>query len=118
MKVELFKKLIKEAVREVLIEELGTSTSNEKPQKSNVQESKVQTQPISVTSGNPIQDALLSTMKEFSRKDYSNFLLQENTDSFLDTSDSIEVGLDLTNLDFVKKASSILKLSDQKDKLK
>jgi hypothetical protein len=118
MKVDLLKKLIKEAVREVLIEELQLpkkTTVNTLPIKEDRNISSVSP---SIT-GNPLQDVLTLTKKELSSRDYSNFIINENVDSnnYIPTVDT-GIGLDLSNLDFVKKASSVYNLSKEKDRLK
>lgn len=116
MKVDLLKKLIKEAVREVLIEELQLSTK-QKPDTS-IKENHTASSNAGNISANPLQDALASTMKEFTRKDYSNFIINENSFTPEVQTPQIGVGLDLSNLDFVKKASSVYNLSKEKDKLR
>jgi hypothetical protein len=112
MKIELFKNLIKEAVREVLVEEFQLT---KKPLNTTVKE---ETIIHSSTSGNTLQDVLLSTMKELSKKDYNNFLMIEDDLSNQNNNILSEVGLDISGLNFVQKASKIYKLSNEKDLLR
>jgi hypothetical protein len=110
MKVELLKKIIKEAVREVLVEEF--QLLNKQPPVIPVKENKIMQTKVP---GNPLQNALMSTMQELSRQDYSNFLINEENTLTSNMIADTKVGLDLSNLDFVKKASTILHKSNEID---
>lgn len=116
MKVDLLKNLIKEAVREVLVEEL--QLSKKQMQSNSVKENRTVQAPSISLNGNPLQDALMATRQELSSIDYSNFMISEHsTDTVMPVTDT-RAGLDLSGLDFVKKATSIYKLSKEKDSLK
>jgi hypothetical protein len=117
MKVEIFKKLIKEAVREVLQEEL-LLPRKQLEENTAVAENTVNSNPITSVSQNPLHDALVSTMKDFTKKEYSNFILSENEHNTSSVTNTNNAGLDLTGLDFIKKASNIYNLSKEKDKLR
>lgn len=117
MKVNALKQLIKEAVKEAIREELNIDR---------VSPSKEET----IKPSNSIEEALLSTKSTMTNEDYKNVLSFEASDAknfFSNNVNSLEttpvstgpkVGLDISNLDFVKKASKVLDASYQKDKAK
>lgn len=116
MKVETFKKLIKEAIREVLEEEY--QLPKKQHQDISPKEVELVKETKSFISEDPIQNALMSTKKEFSKLDYSNFILNENAFTEQPTNVHSSTGLDLSTLDFVKKASTVLKKSYEIDNRK
>ncbi len=119
MKVELLKNIIKEAVREVLREELNnvrTATHSQPVKNSPRLQEEVKQETLSQ---NPLENALLQTMKEFSRQDYNN-LLDNSNQSILESLDNSReipsgVGIDLNQLDFVKNAAAIFNQSNKKN---
>jgi hypothetical protein len=133
MKTELFKKLIKEAVREVLREELaGVQTQVPKRQISQITKYETYTPPVQkparyAPTGDPIADLLNETKAQMVGGDYrtaysatsdmvsapglgANPILME--DSFARP----EPGLDISQFDFVNKAAAVFKASQEKDK--
>jgi hypothetical protein len=116
MKVDLLKNLIKEAVREVIKEELENVNLKE------VQLKKSQTPntlPVNVNQvdsiPSSINEVLNLTKASMTREDYKNIIGTEQDV----TETSIPVltsggGLDLSNLDFVKNAAAIYNLSKTK----
>lgn len=126
MKTELFKKLIKEAVREVLREELGLV--NSKP----VEPIKVEKKE-NFTNDNSINEMLSITKSSMKESDYRNVLSMDSSNSrnFNPLNDLLtstrensissgynEPGLDISTLDFVKKASAVYNKSIEIDKRK
>jgi len=125
MKVDTLKKLIKEAVKEAIQEELGKTSQP-------VQE-RVQTRQIPST-GNPIMDMLNMTKQSMTNEEYRNVssmdssMVQRPDFRSLMTggqdmptpqvplSAAPKVGLDISNLDFVKKAASVFKQAEEKSK--
>ena len=131
MKVEVFKKLIKEAVREAVREELAIIRSEDKvPVKTQVQEiTKYENYRPQVSkpvrTGDPIMDLLQETRYSMTQGEYKDLISA--------TSDMVsapglggnpveqfrsapEPGIDLSTLDFVKNAGAIFKASVEKDK--
>lgn len=131
MKLELFKKLIKEAVREVLQEELkGMLAEVVKPQQ-NIpvrkpvifQEHKKITSTESPKVGvNPLMDILNETRQSMTRDEYQQLVSHIPGESnpgignLLEHNTRQEPGIDISTLDFVKKAGEVYKASIQKDK--
>lgn len=131
MKVELFKKIIKEAVKEVLQEELKDMLAEVVKKQQNIptegptifQEHKkvtsTQTPKVGV---NPLMDILNQTRQSMTKEDYSHLvehnLTQQNPTGIGNVAENAQpqVGLDLTNLGFIKNAGAILKASNEKDK--
>jgi len=125
MKVDALKKLIKEAVKEAIQEELGRT-----PQP--VQET-VQARQVPST-GNPIMDMLNMTKQSMTNEEYRNvssmdssMIPQPNFRSLITGGQDMpvprrtlanapKVGLDISNLDFVKKAASVFKQAEEKSK--
>ena len=136
MKTELFKKLIKEAVREVLKEEFGKVLTEQLVQKQTPKVTKFEPYkpPVnkpSVNTGNPIADLMAETRTSmFSEpgaghyQDMSQFvsapgLGMEGSGHLAMMEESYtpsEPGLDISQFDFVKKAASVYKASVEKDK--
>jgi hypothetical protein len=129
MKLDAFKKLIKEAVREVLREELADMIT-EAPVKPVSRVTKYENyKPITakpVPTGDPIMDLLNETRATMTsgqtpgyKPDMSHFVQAPGLgmesmmeDHFIGP----EVGIDLSKLDFVGKAASVYKASVEKDK--
>lgn len=137
MKASQFKALIKEAVREVLKEELQELVQPHAP---SVQE-QVQTRPIQST-GNPILDALNETRGSMTPEDYKNIgggtlgasmaqnfsrgsmMPSQKVKPVSDAPEAVQAavaaapkqGLDLSQLGFVNKAAAIVNTSYKKDK--
>jgi hypothetical protein len=125
MKVDALKKLIKEAVKEAIQEELA-----KKPEP--VMEM-VETPAIQST-GNPIMDMLNMTKRSMTNEEYKNVMTTESTMTQAPDFRSMmsgmqempaprrtlanapKVGLDISNLDFVKKAASVFKQAEEKSK--
>lgn len=136
MKTELFKKLIKEAVREVLKEELGKVLTEQLVQKQTPKVTKFETykpviaKPV-VRTGNPIADLMAET--------HASMMVDPTAGHYTDMSQTVsapglrmesgeqpimmeesfarpEPGLDISQFDFVKKAASVYKASVEKDK--
>jgi hypothetical protein len=137
MKTELFKKLIKEAVREVLKEELpGLIRESKqdlnligKPYPPSVNLSHGTTAAsigVSTTTGVSIQDMLEQTRKTMNKEEFRNIMestvqapglgMQSMDDSTFMSAPA--PGLDLSNLDFVKKAASVYNAAVEKDKFR
>jgi len=126
MKADVFKKLIKEAVREALKEELAVMLSE-----------KVEPTPVStvtkyenyrpvaakpVSTGDPIMDLLQETRANMSSGDYRSMV---NMDSSMAQSgmpnmgsmiSGPEPGIDISQLSFVKNAGKVFQASVEKDK--
>jgi hypothetical protein len=134
MKADAFKRLIKEAVREVLREELA-GTLNEAPAKQTPKVTKYEAYkpPVSkprVSTGDPIMDLLEETKASMigdpnagHYQDMSQFVsapgLGENEFRPVMMEESFtpsEPGLDITKFDFVNKAAAVFKASQEKDK--
>lgn len=125
MKVNQLKTLIKEAVKEAIKEELGAL----KPQQATpVQETKISTppprKPIPKT-GDPIQDILNETKASMTSEDYrtvisgnSSMVSAGSTGMPQSVGGASQVGLDLSQLDFTKKAGAIFQKSNELDKKK
>lgn len=125
MKVEALKKLIKEAVKEAIQEELGKTSQP-------VQET-VQARQIPST-GNPIMDMLNMTKQSMTNEEYRNISSMDSSmvsqpdfrslmtggqdmpSTRTPLSAAPKVGLDISNLDFVKKAASVFKQAEEKSK--
>jgi len=133
MKTELFKKLIKEAVREVLREELaGVQTKTPNKQVSQITKYEAYTPPVQkpskyVPTGDPIADLLNETKAEMVGGDYRTAYsgisdmvsapgLGANTVLMEDSFARPEPGLDISQFDFVNKAAAVFKASQEKDK--
>lgn len=130
MKVQLLKNLIKEAVREVLKDELPLILQENKLSSPNLSSPGIYSQDYSNTLGGKnngadtpllsLEDILNETRQSMTRSDYSN-IIGESTSftppTSTDTYNEVpSIGLDISKLDFVKKAASVYNLSNQKDK--
>jgi hypothetical protein len=125
MKLDVFKKLIKEAVREVLQEELGSSPTPpvvaEITRYDNYRPAVAKT----IRTGDPIMDILNETRASMTQESYRDLVNA--------TSDMVQApglgmnpiegfqtrpapGLDLSTLSFAKNAGAIYKASVEKDK--
>jgi hypothetical protein len=126
MKADVFKKLIKEAVREALKEELAVMLSE-----------KVEPTPIStvtkyenykpvaakpVLTGDPIMDLLQETRVSMTSGDYRSMvsmdssMAQSGMPAMGSMMSSPEPGLDISQLSFVKNAGKVFQASVEKDK--
>jgi hypothetical protein len=131
MKTELFKKLIKEAVREVLKEELPGLIRESKQDLNLVGKPHLLTANTPLvttvannTTGTSIQDMLEQTRKSMNKEEFRNIMestvqapglgMQSMDDSTFMSAPA--PGLDLSNLDFVKKAASVFNAAVEKDK--
>lgn len=120
MKVDLLKKLIKEAVKEAIREELYSNSSVKNVEPQIKQE---------VRKGS-IDEMLNMTRSNMGASDYKNIMNFDSSHamnfptSTTNNKSSVSIptgpqpGLDITNLDFVKKAASVYNLSVEKDKQK
>lgn len=137
MKTEVFKKLIKEALREVLKEELGKVLTEQLVKRQAPKVTKFETykpviaKPV-VRTGNPIVDLMAET--------HASMMVDPTAGHYTDMSQAVsapglrmesgehqpvlmeesfsrpEPGLDISQFDFVKKAASVYKASVEKDK--
>lgn len=128
MKVDVFKKLIKEAVREAVREELAIVLSEDRtPTKTQVQEvttyenHKPRVQKP-VRTGDPIADLLNETRASMTQEEYRD-LTSMTSDMVSPSMNPVQQfqpgpapGIDLSTLDFVKNAGAIYKASVEKDK--
>jgi len=130
MKVEVFKKLIKEAVREVIREELLMDLSERKvtPFSQVNQVTKYEnykpTTSKPVPSGDPIMDMLNETRASMTQEEYRDMtsmtsnMVSPSMNPVQHFNQGPEPGIDLSTLDFVKKAGAIYKASVEKDKVR
>lgn len=133
MKAEQFKKLLKEAVREVLKEELPKLLSEQvKPIQKQSQVTKYEPYKKPVVkvepSGNPITSLLRETHSEMMRGssgfNASDFVsapglgMEETVHPVMveESYTPSEPGLDISQFDFVKNAAAVFKASQEKDK--
>jgi hypothetical protein len=138
MKTELFKKLIKEAIREVLKEELPGLVRESKQDLNLIGKPyppSVNLSPNGTTAGRTevnttarvsIQDMLEQTRKTMNKEEFRSIMestvqapglgMQSLDDSEFTSTPA--PGLDISNLDFVKKAASVYNASVEKDKLR
>jgi hypothetical protein len=128
MKVEVFKKLIKEAVREAVREELAVVLSEGViPAKTQVQQvtkyenyKPVVSRPV--PTGDPIMDMLNETRASMTQEEYRDMssmtsnMVGPGMNPMQHFSQGPEPGIDLSTLDFVKNAGAIYKASVAKDK--
>ena len=128
MKLDVFKKLIKEAVREAVREELAVVLSEDKaPTKTQVQQvtdyenykPRVQKQ---VRTGDPIMDILNETRASMTQEEYRDLtsmtsnMVSPSINPVQQFQPGPAPGVDLSTLDFVKNAGAIFKASVEKDK--
>jgi hypothetical protein len=130
MKVDVFKKLIKEAVKEVLQEELINILSEnkkltEKPVNTfkKYEEYKPTTsENIYKPTGDPIMDLLQETRATMTSGDYKTMvsmdssMAQNGIPNMGNMISGQEPGLDISQLSFVKNAGKVFKASVEKDK--
>ena len=119
MKASEFKKLIKEAVREAIKEELGAlQQAPEQP----VQETKQAPAPTKALfdKSNPLMEMLNQTAATMTNEDFSRTISMDSTSArgFNAGQPAGNAGVDLSKLDFAKKAGDIFKASVEKDKLR
>lgn len=130
MKLELFKKLIKEAVREVLKEELSTYLVEQKQAPvTQVQQvtkyGKYTPTPSKIKpTGDPIMDMLNETRASMTQEEYRDMssmtsnMVGPGMNPLQHFNQGPEPGIDLSTLDFVKNAGAIYKASVEKDRQK
>jgi hypothetical protein len=128
MKLDVFKKLIKEAVREAVREELAIVLSEGAvPTKTQVQqvtkyENYKPVVPKPVPTGDPIMDMLNETRASMTQEEYRDMssmtsnMVSPSMNPLQGFRQGPEPGLDLSTLDFVKNAGAIYKASVAKDK--
>ena len=135
MKVELFKKLIKEAVREVVREELPTllsenfnQTKTTGPTVNQVTKYENYKPPVTkpIKTGDPIMDMLSETRASMTQESYRDLvsatseMVQAPGLGMSTVAESFQAGpapgIDLSTLDFVKNAGAIYKASVEKDR--
>lgn len=130
MKVDVFKKLIKEAVKEVLQEELLNILSEnnkltEKPVstfKKYAEHKPVASENMYKPTGDPIMDLLQETRATMSSGDYRTMvnmdssMAQNGMPSMGNMVSGQEPGLDISQLSFVKNAGKVFQASVEKDK--
>lgn len=131
MKADAFKKLIKEAVREVLKEELaGVLTEAPKRPELKVTKFEPYKPPVNkarISTGDPIMDLLEETKISMVNspdtghyQDMSQYVsapgLGSNPVLMEDNFARPEPGLDISQFDFVNKAAAVFKASQEKDK--
>jgi hypothetical protein len=128
MKLDVFKKLIKEAVREAVREELAVVLSERiTPAKTQVHqvtkyENYKPVVPRQIPTGDPIMDMLNETRASMTQEEYRD--MTSMTSDMVNTSinpsqqyrQGPEPGIDLSTLDFVKNAGAIYRASVEKDK--
>jgi len=126
MKLDLLTKLIKEAVKEAVREELEILLSED------VKPAKAQTSTVTkyenykppavrpVATGDPIMDLLNETRHNMTSGEYQNIVGGNSPmidgGDYSGYSQGPEPGLDLSQFDFIGKAGAIYKASQEKDK--
>lgn len=131
MKTEALKKLIKEAVREVLLEEREVLQEITTPvtvvkdkEKPAFYKDLVKPTAEEATSSNVISEMINMTKSSMTHEDYKSILnanssmVSKPNFAMNSIADNIpagpQPGLDISNLDFVKNAASIFKLAEKK----
>lgn len=127
MKTFEFKKLIKEAVKEALIE-IFAHTPSTSLQEQELPTSKMEEHSIKRSHNNadPITAMINETKASMTSEEYKNILNVNssiaptffNNSSQQPTSTYTGAGIDITNLSFVKKAKQVLEIAEQKDKFR
>ena len=132
MKLDLLKKLIKEAVSEAVREELGKILSEDvKPVQTQVQQvtKYAEHRPViakPVATGNPLMDLMNETKYSMTQGEYQNLVsatsdmvsapgmgMQTGLEQFRP---GPEPGLDISQFDFMMRAGDVYKASVKKDK--
>lgn len=127
MKADVFKKIIKEALREVLQEELGQAPKKAAPGIQKYEAYKPVVAKPFISSGDPIADLLQETKQQMSGEDYKSIYsgtsdivsapgLAMSSMVMEDSYRGSEPGLDISQFDFVNKAAAVFKASQEKDK--
>ena len=129
MKIEALKKIIKEAVREVLLEEKDALQEISSPVSSKESLfSKDTTKPVGpeATPGDVISEMINMTRNNMTKEDYKSIFNGNSSmvskpdlrmeSSYENMPAGPQPGLDISNLDFVKNAASVFKLAEQKSK--
>lgn len=118
MKASEFKKLIKEAVREAIQEELGALQSTPEQPVQETKQAPAPTKPL-FNKSNPLMEMLNQTAASMTNEDFSRTVSMDSTAARgFNVGGGQQVGLDLSNLDFAKKAGDIFKASVEKDKMR
>lgn len=139
MKTELLKNIIKEAVREAIKEELRDilteAVTTNAVRKAKPTTSVKKETPLSqiygnsaeaMAAGDPITEMLHMTQRSMTRDDFRNVMqaqMQPGMDELFSDSNSIpanlpagpQPGLDISKLDFVKKAGAVYNKAKEKD---
>jgi hypothetical protein len=117
MKVDALKKLIKEAVREAIKEELG-ALQDSKPTINKVEEQAPVAKKPLFSNSNPLSAMLNQTAATMTNEDFDRTISYDSTQarSFSTSPSGPQPGLDISQLDFTKKAGAILRASNEKDK--
>jgi len=125
MKVDALKKLIKEAVREAIKEELGAMQSTPQVPMQETKQAPAQKQPAKVLfdSSNPFAAMLNQTAASMTNEDFDRTISFDSSQAAAfkpGTPAAIaaapNTGVDISQLDFAKKAGAIFKASVEKDK--
>lgn len=125
MKVDALKKLIKEAVREAIKEELSATQNSTPAPVQEVKQAPAQQEPAKMLfdSSNPLAEMLNQTAATMTNEDFDRTVSFDSTQasSFAPGSAAAmaaapKTGVDISQLDFTKKAGAIFKASVEKDK--
>jgi hypothetical protein len=119
MQIDILKKIIKEVVKETIREELSLLFENNTGLKSLQDNAKIiqkDTQKV-IPRRSSIQDILEDTRKELSSQDFNNLIgnpgVVNESIGYANFGENItnsnQVGLDISNLDFISKATEIFK---------
>ena len=114
MKAAEFKSLIKEAVREVVREELQNFTKT--PVDTTVPTTS--TAPTKPVASNPLMEMVNQTRATMTNEDFRNIGNFTSANVAGANFGGPQPGLDLSSLSFVKNAGAILKASNEKDKIR
>lgn len=119
MKAAEFKSLIKEAVREVVREELQNFTKA--PVNTTVSTPTIptaSTAPTKPVASSPLMEMINQTRATMSSEDFRNIGNFTSANVAGANFGGPQPGLDLSSLSFVKNAGAILKASNEKDKIR
>jgi len=125
MKVDALKKLIKEAVREAIKEELGATQPAPSAPVQEVKQVPAQKKPAKLLfdSSNPLAEMLNQTAASMTNEDFDRTVSFDSSQAAAfkpgtpaAMAAAPKTGVDLSQLDFAKKAGAIFKASVEKDK--
>jgi hypothetical protein len=126
MKADVFKKLIKEAVREALKEELAVMLSEKvQPTTASTFTKYENYKPVTakpVSTGDPIMDLLQETRANMTSGDYRTMvsmdssMAQQGMPAMESMISGPEPGIDISQLSFVKNAGKVFQASVEKDR--